>query len=175
MLPALPLLVGATAVLRGRGPGWLRGIGWVALWSAPAVLTQVVLAASSGGLLTGEALWTLPVVMLISWWVLAGGWVCVAFFESSLAAGEVPRQMTMVDNGAYFLGLVALWVGVLAFVLAEMVFVRPAEADDAAASPGTGEDPRDALGVSPRRVAWVVGAGVLVNALAASAWPWWGS
>ena len=180
--PALPLVAGVVALLRRRGPGWLRGLGWVALWSAPAALVQVGLAAGPG---SGEPAAELLLVLLASWWVLTGGGLCVWFFESSLAAGEVARRSTMVDHAPYLLGLVVLWVGALALVAGALLSPRAEPAlpgapvtvtEGAATEAAVTEDAATAraAGAIPR-AAWLLGAVVLLNALAAIGWPWWGS
>jgi len=179
--PALPLAAGLVALLRRRGHAWLRGLGWVALWSAPAAVVQVALAAGPG---SGEPAIELPLVLLTSWWVLTGGGLCAWFFESSLAAGEVARQSTMVDHAGYLVGLVALWSGALALVAGALLVPRAEPAVTGAAGEGADAAPEGAraggggvragLGEVPRS-AWVMGVVVLLNAAAAIAWPWWGN
>lgn len=189
--PSLAFVAGTVALLRRRGPSWLRGLGWVGAWSAPAAVIQVAIATAKG---TGEPVWELPFVLLTSWWVLGGGGVCVWFFETSLAAEGVGRQFTMLDHGGYFLGLVALWCGALAAVSSAFLErsvgtptagappagtpvdgTPPASGTDSSESsnrPGTGSTAGER---SSRRPAVVVGVVVLANAFAAIGWPWWGA
>lgn len=158
-LPALPLAVGLVLFWRGRGPRWWRGLGWVALWSAPAALIQV--GAVVGG---GEPLFERAAVLPVSWWVLSGGGVCAWFFESSLAAADVGRRSTMVDHAPYLLFLVGLFTAAAATVAAQLL---PSEEE------GRGGWRRRLARTPPG--AWVIGAIVGLNAFAAVAWPWWGA
>jgi hypothetical protein len=87
-------------------------------------------------------------------WVLLGGGVVQQVFEASARAISGHRQSTMVDNWAIYYGYTLIWVLPFAVLVASRL-----------GKPNWRTD----------RVLRIVGATLLLNALAGVGWPWWGS
>ena len=150
-IPAALPLVGLVVLLGPWAtPRWLVRLGWLALWTLPAVAYETwwwVSPSSRYSVELGDAVRASPIGL----WVLMGGRSVVTVFEW-IAENYVTRQTTMLDNWPIYLGLTTLQVALLVGLLLRV---------------------RGSLWRSP--LAYAVGALVLANALLASHWPYWGS
>jgi hypothetical protein len=155
-LPSALFAVGAAAFWRAKRLDsmvlrFMGALGWIGLCTLPAVLVQA-LTFDAGG---GDQAWSqmLPIVLL-GWWVLAGGSSVIAVFEASAKAISGHRQSTMLDNWPWFWALLALQCAVL------IVLLWPA-----LGRKFTWKHPR----------LWLTAAALLLNSLTAVSWPWWGT
>lgn len=150
-LPAVLPLVGLILLLGPwERPRWLVALGWLTMWTLPAVVYQTwwwVSPDSRYSVDLASALRVFPVGL----WVLMGGRSVITAFEW-IAENLVSRQTTMLDNWPIYLGLATIQVAALVFVLTRI--------------PG---NPWRSRG------AWLIGAAVLTNAWLAAHWPYWGS
>lgn len=151
-LPSV-FLVFAVFVSRRRPnpPGWSVALRWLTLWTLPALVYQCIWALWPGSPYSwtaGGAAQAAPVGL----WVLLGGRSVVEVFEATARGLTGHRNATMLDNFYVYLAWTALQCAVLVIVLLRRK--RP-----------FGRDP----------VALAIGVVVLVNALLAAHWPWWGT
>ncbi len=193
LFPSIPLLMAAWCCLRGlvrpnAGPigaigWWAAGIGWLVLWSLPAVAVQVVgnvTGLSGTSFSVGDAILSIGFPV----WVLAGGSSVIEIFEATAKEVSGHRQSTMIDNWPYFVALtyaqLALGGAIVAWCwrsasqggLTRLEFSR------------TGTNPTAPEGLTPanafarrccRTVPWMLAAAALLNSVTAWRWPWWGT
>ena len=132
---------------------WARTVGWLCLWTLPAVVVQFAFHAAGRSTTTfdfGELFSMLP----WSWSVLSGGFSVQALFEQTAKAVSGHRQSTMLDNWPYYMVLTWLQFSLVAAYCALM---------------------RDPVRRFRDRPAILSGVVLLINALLGITWPWWGS
>jgi hypothetical protein len=155
---ALPFLACAALILFAKRtePALLRfarGFGWTVLCCMPAILVQDVLLVGGFTSTTfhlGEVFVGLP----FQTWVLPGGAVVQHFFEANAKAISGHRQSTMMDNVPIYYSFTLLWLLPWAALAAARLRRGPLRKD---------------------WVVYPVAILLLANAIAGSAWPWWGS
>lgn len=150
-LPSILMLVGIVVLLRPpRRPRWLAALGWLALFTLPAVASHLAWVASDASPYSAGA-GGLARMGGLGLWVLLGGRTAIAAFEG-LAGLGMSRQTTMLDNVHVFFLLVLVQTAVLLWILLRARrLARPA-------------------------LVWLaVGIAVLANALLGAHWPFWGS
>lgn len=158
-MPALLLLAAAgfcIVTLRTPGPrglwlNWVAGIGWVVLWSLPAVIAQDVRSFLRGAVTTFDALEYLQIAGF-QVWVLCGGASVIEIFEATAKSLTGHRQSTMIDNWHYFAALTYAQAAIAGGLAAWFRATR-----------------------GLRWGVWVIAVASLVNALMAIDWPWWGT
>ena len=152
LLPGFVLALAAWRLLR-RPPAesfagrMLQCTGLVALAGLVASLVQLVVVFASD--FSAVLLLTLP----LAWWVLAGGWTVQQVFEETAKSVTGHRQSTFMDDGHYYLALMA----VQTLLVAAIVAWRR----------------RESFARDPRAVFVLVLA--LANSLAGITWTWWGT
>jgi len=136
---------------RPEPPRWASALGWITLWTVPALAYQCVWWHSPDSPYS-VTIPGLAQAAPVGLWVLLGGRTVVEVFEATARALTGHRSATMLDNVHVFLALTVLQSAVLVAILAR----------------------RDR---DYRRDPWAlaIGAGVLVNGVLAAQWPWWGS
>jgi hypothetical protein len=155
---ALPYLICIVLCWRVRKlePYSLRlagAVGACVLCIVPAIAVQDALLLA-GGLSSSFSIVECLIVWPFQLWVLLGGGVVQQVFEASARAISGHRQSTMVDNWAIYYGYTLIWVLPFAVLVASRL-----------GKPNWRKD----------RVLRIVGATLLLNALAGVGWPWWGS
>jgi hypothetical protein len=150
LLYAPSLLLGYAMVASTRSR-WAAALVWLTLWTLPALAYQSVWWLSDDSPYSA----TLPSVLFaapVSLWVLMGGRSVVEIFEATARSLTGHRSSTMLDNVFVFIALTAIQCAVLVAWLMRRDQTRR-------------RDP----------VALAIGAAVLINALLATHWPWWGT
>jgi len=97
-------------------PRWAAALGWLTLWTLPAVAYQCawVLGPSSPySFSAGGAVQAAPVGL----WVLLGGRSVVELFEATARDLTGHRQSTMIDNVHVYLAMTAVQCALLVIVL----------------------------------------------------------
>lgn len=156
--PSALLAIGAALFWRHKhqGSAVLRAVtalGWIGVCSLPVALCQVGLAAS-GSLSTSFGAQELLTLLLVGWWVLAGGASVIALFEASLAALGAGRSATLLDHLPWFWLLLAIQWALLVWLLLPCFGAR--------------------FRWTHKRL-WLIGGAVALNAALGLGWPWWGT
>lgn len=156
LLVAAPFLACVVAWRRSKStsPGWrlARAAGWCSACVVPAIVLQDALLVSGATSTTVRALDCVE-MLPFQIWVLQGGAVVQLLFDDTAKAISGHRQSTMMDNWLIY------FVYTVAWVLPWSLVVRT----------------RDAVPARRDPVRWIVGAILVLNSLAGSTWPWWGT
>ena len=151
-IPSLLPLAGLLILLARRArPRWLIALGWLTLWTLPALAYQTAWWVWPGTKYSVDW-WDALRASPIGLWVLMGGRSVIAIFEATARDITGHRSSTMIDNTHVFLAYTAIQCAILVAILVRRK--RPWRKDP---------------------VALAMGALFLLNGLLGSCWPWWGS
>ena len=109
--PSLLLLYGLFVLLRKRNrPRWAAALGWLALWTLPALGYQLAWTAFDWP----DALRAAPIGL----WVLLGGRTVIEVFEATARDLTGHRDSYMMDNVHVYLALTAIQCALFVVILA---------------------------------------------------------
>lgn len=149
--PSLLLLYSLFVLAARRRSGWLPALGWLTLWTLPALVYQSVWWVWSGSPYSAawhRVLGAAPIGLV----ALLGGRSVVEVFEATVQGLSGHRDSTMLDNFGLFLAFTVVECTLFVTILARRD--RPRRRDP---------------------VALAIGAAFLCDALLAAHWPWWGT